>query len=139
MDACNAAGFSLSPEERDALSQVLIASYLSVQPNLTRARQEFGAFVAGGFKAPELQPLLGRLAKVHWDGVWRLREEAQREGVRIVTFFDEGYPESIRQIPDPPLALFIRGLVANRPRIAIVGSRRIRRMGNGWRIRSRHF
>jgi len=34
---------------------------------------------------------------------------AKREGVTIVTLEDAAYPKPLRTIPDPPLALYVRG------------------------------
>ena len=58
----------------------------------------------------------------------RLREElelAQRAGVQVVTLEDADYPEPLRTISDPPLALYIRGRLVPEDKlaVAIVGSR----------------
>jgi len=46
-------------------------------------------------------------------------------GARVVTLADEGYPERLRQVPDPPPALFVRGReIPEAPSVAIVGSRK---------------
>jgi DNA processing protein len=52
----------------------------------------------------------------------RRAEEAQ---ARIVTLEDAGYPERLRTIADPPLALYVRGtlIVEDAVAVAIVGSR----------------
>lgn len=47
-------------------------------------------------------------------------------GTRLVTWFDDAYPERLRQIYDPPFLLYARGdldLLAS-PSIAVVGTRR---------------
>lgn len=51
---------------------------------------------------------------------------ATRAGVDIVTLEDAEYPQWLRTIPDPPLALYVRGtlLQADEVAIAVVGSRR---------------
>ncbi len=47
-----------------------------------------------------------------------------REGVELITIFDEGYPQSLRQISDPPLVLYVHGkLPVSDYNIAVVGSR----------------
>src|SRR3989338_4973459 len=49
---------------------------------------------------------------------------AQRQDVTIVTLADPGYPKPLREIADPPLALYSRGsLPAEEVAVAIVGSR----------------
>ncbi len=51
---------------------------------------------------------------------------AEAAGCRIIAQIDEEYPEVLRQIHDPPLALYIRGTLQSRDRhaIAVVGTRR---------------
>jgi DNA processing protein len=51
--------------------------------------------------------------------------KARKLGFEIVTMLDEDYPDSLRQIHDPPLALYIQGRLAPRDRhaIGVVGSR----------------
>ncbi len=53
-------------------------------------------------------------------------KRARRVGARIVTFLDEEYPSRLREIHDPPLALYVRGTLepSDFHSIAIVGSRR---------------
>lgn len=70
--------------------------------------------------------------------LWRERadaEQAQRErlGLEIVTYSDGAYPELLRQIPDPPLVLYLRGdaTLLKRPCVAVVGSRQCSRYGVG--------
>jgi len=63
-----------------------------------------------------------------------LQEElavAQREGVALVTLADAHYPELLRKIHDPPLALYVRGTLPTPTEVtvAVVGSRRASRYG----------
>lgn len=50
---------------------------------------------------------------------------------RVIGYFDESYPQTLRAIPDPPLVLEMRGNLAllGAPSIAIVGARRCTRAG----------
>jgi DNA processing protein len=53
------------------------------------------------------------------------RDLAARAGAEIVTWAGDGYPARLRQIPDPPLALFVRGAVLpDELAVAVVGARR---------------
>lgn len=54
-----------------------------------------------------------------------------KQNVRMVTFDDPEYPTLLREIPDSPLVLFVRGRlpVDPRPHIAIVGARNGTQMG----------
>lgn len=52
-------------------------------------------------------------------------ERARRLGVRLVTPVDPDYPDPLRRLYDPPLALYLRGTLEpdDRRAVAIVGSR----------------
>lgn len=56
----------------------------------------------------------------------RERDAIARVGGTIVTWADTRYPARLRSIADPPLALFVRGTLAepDAPAVAIVGARR---------------
>jgi len=53
-------------------------------------------------------------------------ELAARAGVELVTLDDDGYPQPLRTISDPPLALYVRGTLESFDSVAvsIVGTRR---------------
>lgn len=50
-----------------------------------------------------------------------------KSGIKILTIFDDSYPESLKHISDPPLLLYYKGnlLKTDQKAIAIVGSRKI--------------
>ncbi len=52
--------------------------------------------------------------------------QAEKQGIRILSVFDDEYPHSLKQIFDPSLVLYCLGdpSVLRRPAIAVVGSRR---------------
>jgi DNA processing protein len=54
-------------------------------------------------------------------------ERLEQLGARVVTLEDEEYPPLLREIHDPPIALYVRGdlkRACERPCVAVVGSRR---------------
>jgi DNA processing protein len=54
-------------------------------------------------------------------------ERLEKLGARVITLEDEEYPPLLREIYDPPIALYVRGdlkAACDRPCLAIVGSRR---------------
>jgi len=54
-------------------------------------------------------------------------ERLERLGARVITLEDEEYPPLLREIYDPPIALYVRGDfkgACGRPCLAVVGSRR---------------
>jgi DNA processing protein len=54
-----------------------------------------------------------------------------RADAALVTLGDAGYPARLRQVPDPPLALTVRGTLgdADEPAVAVVGTRRASEYG----------
>ena len=47
------------------------------------------------------------------------------QGIRMLTFYDEAFPDRLRLIPDPPFLLFVKGKLpeTSEPAVAVVGSR----------------
>jgi DNA processing protein len=59
-------------------------------------------------------------------------ERALAADMGVLTWTDPHYPDSLRQLHDPPPVLFLRGrkeLLLERPRVTVVGSRRATRRG----------
>ncbi len=52
-------------------------------------------------------------------------------GLEVLTVFDPGYPENLKEIYDPPVVLYLRGSLVpeDKPALAVVGSRRASRYG----------
>lgn len=54
----------------------------------------------------------------------RLEYFCRHAGVRLLSIYDAGYPESLRRIADPPLVLYVKGELPQTPyALAVVGSR----------------
>ena len=49
---------------------------------------------------------------------------AEKAGVAVLTALDEGYPELLKKIYDPPLVIYVRGDLKPVPAAAIVGTRK---------------
>lgn len=58
--------------------------------------------------------------------------KAGKQGIRIVTWMEAEYPDALKEIHDPPLALYIQGqiLPADRHALAIVGTRHATHYGS---------
>lgn len=63
-------------------------------------------------RGPVLAPARAELAR------------ARELGLEARALDDPGFPETLREIPDPPLVLYCRGEAGSGPRVAMVGSRR---------------
>ncbi len=59
------------------------------------------------------------------DGLERDQRWLEADDAHLLTWADPAYPDLLRQIPDPPAVLFVRGdpQVLRHPQLAIVGSR----------------
>ena len=50
--------------------------------------------------------------------------KAEKIGARIICYEDEIYPENLRNIPDPPAVLYVKGKLYKENLISVVGTRR---------------
>jgi DNA processing protein len=69
-----------------------------------------------------------------WDIVHNEIENAKKKGIKIVTFNNSKYPYMLRNLPDAPLLLYVKGEIRDDDRyaVAIVGSRQA--TGYGLRV-----
>ncbi|MEZ0343239.1 MAG: DNA-processing protein DprA [Caldimicrobium sp.] len=51
-------------------------------------------------------------------------EKAEKLGIKILFIKEEAFPEELRNIPYPPLFLYVKGHLSDFPKFAIVGSRK---------------
>jgi len=69
---------------------------------------------------------LARLVAARRAGLpYRILDAAERAGARVLVYPDEDYPALLREIPSPPLALFVKGSLerADARAVALVGTR----------------
>lgn len=53
-------------------------------------------------------------------------EKITKEGIKILSVFDEGYPKNLKEIHDPPVIIYYRGEIKDlEKRIGVVGTRKI--------------
>lgn len=67
--------------------------------------------------------------KINPDEEW---EKLKKENIRVISINDPDYPSSLKEIPNPPYILYIKGTLKNLnalPMMAIVGSRKITAYG----------
>ncbi len=79
----------------------------------------------------------GNKPRAVWKGDENLRmakaalRQCERLGIKILLYDDEEYPDALRQITDPPFALFARGnpSLLKGPCLSVVGTRRLSQVG----------
>lgn len=99
----------------------LIEALGSVQAIFGASRDDLRS--ARGIGRETAEAIVEQRDALDWRGEM---ERAEREGLRVLTPGDAEYPPSLKQIYDPPLALYVRGQVETRDRhaVAVVGTRR---------------
>jgi len=95
---------------------------LEHEPDLPRFFADCGASCNELNIPPRLSRYLG---KPDWRAVDTALAWAENTHCHIISLFDPRYPALLKEIPDPPPILFVRGDVdlLTRPQLAIVGSR----------------
>ena len=100
----------------------------------TALKEAFGSPAAVfGRTAEELEAVPGvgpqlaeKVASYDWEAGLRAELDlCDRAGVRILTLWDEAYPQILRTLYDPPLCLYVRGKLPPFPNnaVAVVGTR----------------
>lgn len=52
-------------------------------------------------------------------------ESFEKSGIKFISFLNKNFPEELKSIPDPPIALFYKGEINyDSPKISVVGTRR---------------
>ena len=82
--------------------------------------------------------LLSQLVPGELEWARKELEKVEAGGFRFLTLYDDDYPAPLREIPDPPLGLYLNGstspteIFGLRPMIGIVGTRDISPYGREW-------
>ena len=98
----------------------LLARFGTIDAIFAARRAELGEILPE--KAPTIEAILGGVAAERVGAELRWLEEP---GNHLVTLGDADYPPLLREIADPPVCLYLRGVrgVLAQPQLAIVGSR----------------
>ncbi len=104
----------------------LVDKFGSAQEIFNVSRSELGLASGVG------KSLSSKIA--NWEKFADLKKEldlTEKAGVKLVTIYDDDYPEQLKEIHDPPLCLYVRGELNCQLQnsIAVVGSRRITSYG----------
>ena len=74
------------------------------------------------FLDKQIEIILERYSRIQLE---TLQKKLDSRKARIITFFDEQYPDNLREIFNPPFLFYLRWEIDNSPKIAIIGSRKI--------------
>lgn len=97
------------------------------------------ALFDGSHTEGEVHPeLLSRLVPRELEWAQKELERVREGGFRFIGLLDEDYPSALREIPDPPLGLYLNGtsspaeIFEMRPLVAFVGTRDLSPYGKAW-------
>ncbi len=114
-------GLSLVPEVGPIISKKLLA-HMGSPENIFRAGSKDLLAVKGitREKAENIKNFCG------WNDIEKQLKGSDRTGMRVVAYTDAGYPAPLKEIPDSPIVLYMKGeyLPEDRYAIAVVGSRK---------------
>jgi DNA processing protein len=114
----------LSREHRRTLLRLLLA--LRSLPGLSpvQLRRRIHEYLSNGCRSDELSTLSRQLTATLWHATETELTRAEDEGVQLISVFDSEYPCLLRNLPDPPAVLYVRGNLPLTFSVAIVGTRR---------------
>jgi DNA processing protein len=72
------------------------------------------------------------LTSFQFENISQKIEQYEKNGIKVITIFDESYPSLLKEIYQPPWVLFVKGelsLLEIQPKLAVVGSRKATQYG----------
>jgi DNA processing protein len=66
------------------------------------------------------------LPPIQYENISQQLEQYEKDGIKVLTIFDQNYPNLLKEIYQPPWVLFVKGdlsLLEIHPKLAVVGSR----------------
>lgn len=86
-----------------------------------RLAQGFGSWAKLLASSPEQ---IRSVVRTRLDVMWRPTPIEMTEGIRMIGWFDDSFPSLLREIPNPPAILWVRGELSDpERRLAVVGTR----------------
>jgi DNA processing protein len=118
-------GFHLIP----GIGAARIARLIEAFGSLSAAWEaDLGAFRDAGINEKAAKALIERRSRIDLDREWN---RLSKDNVSLLTLIDDSYPSLLREIPNPPPVLYIKGDIqqADESAIGVVGTRRMTRYG----------
>lgn len=74
----------------------------------------------------QIQKILEKKEKLKYKEIDTILE---KNAIKIIVFWEQEYPKLLQEIAIPPFFLYVRGILDNSPKLAIIGSRKISEYG----------
>jgi DNA processing protein len=67
----------------------------------------------------------------HWDAMKKELERVEKEDITLITLTDSNYPEGLKQLPDAPILIYVKGNIDDTDKyaVSIIGSRKATNYG----------
>ena len=119
----------IRPRKLKQIREVFLSADAFWEADIAEIRQTLG------WRDDVIAHIVDARKKIHEEEIC---QTLAREQITLIPFSDERYPSQLKEIHDPPVALFVRGNVdvLHRPSIAIVGTRKCTQYG---RTQARRF
>ena len=90
---------------------------------------DYASLVKSGIGESVAEKIVAQRPNINPDEEWT---KIEKENVKVFTIHDEGYPALLKQIPDSPYLIYMKGNLdcLSLPMIAVVGSRKLTEYGN---------
>ncbi|TSA44677.1 DNA-protecting protein DprA [bacterium] len=112
------------------IGSVRFRKLMNFFPDLETAwRANISEYSQAGLEESVIQQILEARRNIDPDGEFEKLERAQ---TKLITYNDEAYPSQLKEIPNPPITLYVRGeiLPQDEMAIAIVGTRKYTTYGS---------
>ncbi len=105
---------------RDDIKKELIIRFESFE-NIYNASLE--EYISKGFSTNIYEKL--KKYKLNEEELKMKLDKCNKAGIKIVDYLDDIYPSYLKEIPDPPMVIYVKGIIEllKSPTVAIVGSR----------------
>lgn len=128
----------------------LSACWLSAVPNISRQKKQMLLKTVGSAsnallcKQGDLCGILDFQDIIQWQNFekekspYQIWEELKQKEIQFISYYENGFPQKLREIPDPPIGIYYIGKLPdeNQPMIAMIGARRCSEYG---RCMAEHF
>ena len=94
-----------------------------------------GDFIPDDFKMSEKEAIKNIRISIKNINCQQIKEKLNKKNIQFVSFCDDNYPKTLKNIDDPPFVLFYKGniaLLGNLSKVAIVGTRQATNYGKNF-------
>lgn len=117
------------------MSWVKVLQYMKKDPSLQSAIHDETRFCQYSLfpsSTNTISKSIPSLTPIQFENISQQIEQYEKNGIKVITIFDQNYPSLLKEIYQPPWVLFVKGdlsLLEIQPKLAVVGSRHATQYG----------